>query len=71
MAEYYTVVLERPLAGQDAVNYTKMALEEQAKVTEPQPEEQVVKRNADETLAVVFLSARTIERAAQGADVRK
>ena len=55
VAEYYTEVLERPMAGHVAVNYPKMALEEQAKVTEPQPEVQVVKRNEDETLAVVFL----------------
>ena len=55
MAEYYTVVLGRPLAGHVAVNYPKMALEEQATETEPQPEEQVVKRNEDETLAVVFM----------------
>ena len=53
------------------VNYPKMALEEQSKVTEPQPEVQVVKRNEDETLAVVFLSAIANERAAQGADVQK
>ena len=47
VAEYYTKVWERPLAGHVAVNYTKMALEEQA--TEPQPEEQVVeeKRRCD------------------------
>ena len=55
VTEYYTVVLERPMAGHVAVNYTKMALEDQAKVTEPQPEVQVVKRNEDETLEVDFL----------------
>ena len=55
VAAYYTVVLERPVAGHVAVNCSKMALEEQATETEPQPEEQVVKRNEDETLAVVFI----------------
>ena len=48
VTEYYTVVLERPMAGHVAVNYTKMALEEQ-------PEVQVVKINEGETLAVDFL----------------
>ena len=43
------------MAGHIAVNYPKMALEEQSKVTEPQPEVQVVKRNEDESLAVAFL----------------
>ena len=55
MAEYHTIVLERPLADHLAVNYPKMALEEQMRGREPQPEEQVVKRNEDETLGVVFM----------------
>ena len=54
-AEYHTVVLERPPAGHVAVNYTKIALEEQVDETEPQPEEQVLKKIEDETLAVAFL----------------
>ena len=40
----FAKVLERPLAGHVAVNYSKMAPGEQATETEPQPEEQVVKR---------------------------
>ena len=55
VTEYYTVVLERPMAGHVPVNYTKMAPEEQSKVTGPQPEVQVVKGNEDETLAVDFI----------------
>ena len=55
MAEKYTVVLERPQGSHVAVNYPKMALEEQANETEPQPEGQVVKKIEDEALAVAFL----------------
>ena len=55
MAENTTVVLERPPGSHVAVNSPKMALEEQANKTEPQPEEKVEKKIEDEPLAVAFL----------------